>query len=163
MSRRTLLIVLFISLAVNLFLVGGVVGGLVVGQRLRHDRPPMTRMNQPVWAAAQALSPEQGKAYRTMLRSEGMEARTAIRQAREERMQAWRTLAAEPFDPALTKQRLAQVRSQEAETRGQIDGRIVDFAAGLTPSDRQKLATALAQPPARGRPEGRRSEPAPPR
>lgn len=156
MSRRTLLIVLFVSLAVNLFLVGGVIGGLVVGQRLRPDRPPMTRMNQPVWAAAQALSPEQGKAYRTMLRSEGMEARTAMRQAREERAQAWRTLAAEPFDPAVTKQRLAQVRAREAETRGQIDGRIVDFAAGLTPADRQKLATALAEPPVRGRPEGRR-------
>lgn len=157
MSRRTLLIVLFISLAVNLFLVGGVVGGLVVGQRLRPDRPPMARMNQPVWAAAQALSPEQSKAYRTMLRSEGMEARTAMRQAREERTQAWRTLGAEPFDPAVTKQRLAQVRSREAETRGQIDGRIVDFAAGLTPADRQKLAKALAEPPARDRTERRRS------
>ena len=39
----------------NLFLIGGVVGGLVVGQRLRSDRPPpMARMNQPVWAAAEA-------------------------------------------------------------------------------------------------------------
>ena len=62
MSRKTLLIVLFVSLAVNLFLVGGVIGGLVVGQRLRPDRPPMARMNQPVWAAAQTLDPEKAKA-----------------------------------------------------------------------------------------------------
>lgn len=147
MSRKTLLIVLFVSLAVNLFLVGGVIGGLVVGQRLRPDRPPMARMNQPVWAAAQVLSPEQARAYRTMLRGEGMEARTVMRESREARAQAWRTLGAEPFDPAMTKQRLAQVRDREAATRGEIDGRIVDFAASLTPPERQKLAAALADPP----------------
>ena len=158
MSRRTLLIVLFVSLAVNLFLVGGVVGGLVVGQRLRPDRPPMTRMNQPVWAAAQALSPEQAQAYRTMLRSQGPEARTVMRQSREERAQAWRTLSAEPFDPALTKQRLAQVRTREAEARGQIDGRIVDFAAGLTTAERQKFAKALAEPPRPRQPRRERAE-----
>ncbi|MES3030040.1 MAG: periplasmic heavy metal sensor [Pseudomonadota bacterium] len=147
MSRKTLLIVLVVSLAVNLFLVGGVIGGLVVGQRLRPDRPPMTRMNQPVWAAAQVLGPEQARAYRTMLRGEGMEARTVMRQTREARAQAWRTLGAEPFEPATTKQRLAEIRDREAATRGEIDGRIVDFAGGLTPTERRKLATALAEPP----------------
>jgi len=154
MSRKTLLIVLFVSLAVNLFLVGGVIGGLVVGQRLRPDRPPMARMNQPVWAAAQVLGPEQARAYRTMLRGEGMEARTVMRQTREARAQAWRTLGAEPFDPATTKQRLAEIRAREADTRGEIDGRIVDFAGGLAPAERQKLATALAEPPRMRHPQG---------
>ena len=41
MSRKTLLIVLFASLAVNLFLVGAVAGGLVVGQKVRAERPRM--------------------------------------------------------------------------------------------------------------------------
>ena len=156
MSRKTLLIVLFVSLAVNLFLVGGVIGGLVVGQRLRPDRPPMARMNQPVWAAAQTLDLEKAKAFRTMLRGQGMEARTTMRQTREARAQAWRTLGAEPFDPAVTKQRLADIRDREAGTRGEIDDRIVDFAAELTPVERNRLATALAEPPAaRGRDQER--------
>ena len=154
MSRKTLLIVLFVSLAVNLFLVGGVIGGLVVGQRLRPDRPPMSRMNQPVWAAAQVLGPEQARAYRTMLRGEGMEARTVMRETHEARAQAWRTLGAEPFDPAATRQRLAEIRAREADTRGEIDGRIVDFAGSLTSVERQKLATALAEPPRMRHPQG---------
>ncbi len=155
MSRRTQLIVLIVSLALNLFLIGGVLGGLVVGQRLRADRPPpMARMNQPVWAAAEALGPEQARAYRTMLRGEGMEARANMRQMREARTQAWGTLGAEPFDPALTKQQLAEIRSREAATRGEIDARIVDFAAGLTPGERQKLAKALTERPGRGQPRG---------
>ncbi|KRB48930.1 periplasmic heavy metal sensor [Phenylobacterium sp. Root700] len=154
MSRRTQ-IVLFVSLALNLFLIGGVVGGLVVGQRLRSDRPPpMARMNQPVWAAAEALSPEQARAYRTMLRGEGMEARANMRQMREARTQAWGTLGAEPFDPALSKHKLAEIRSREAATRGEIDARIVDFAAGLTPGERRKLAKALAERPGHGQPQG---------
>mgnify|MGYP001566395093 CR=1 FL=1 len=154
MSRRTQ-IVLFVSLALNLFLIGGVVGGLVVGQRLRSDRPPpMARMNQPVWAAAEALSPEQARAYRTMLRGEGMEARANMRQMREARTQAGGTLGAEPFDPALSKQKLAEIRSREAATRGEIDARIVDFAAGLTPGERRKLAKALTERSGHGQPPG---------
>ena len=44
----------------------------------------------------------------------------------------------------------------EAGSRGEIDDRIVDFAAALTPVERNRLATALAEPPAaRGRDQER--------
>ena len=147
MSRKTLLIVLFVSLAVNLFLVGALAGGLVVGQRLRAQRPPMMRVVQPVWRAGDVLPPEQARAYHEALRGHGPEIRQAMRQARSERADAWRGLAADPFEPAGVKQRLAQIRSEEAAVRGRLEDAIVDFAGGLPPAERRALADSLSQPP----------------
>ena len=151
MSRRTLLIVLVVSLAVNLFLVGAVAGGLVVGQKFRSERPQMSRGGggpvQPLWRAGDALPPPQAKAYREALRGAGPELRAAMREARAERAQTWRALAAEPFDAADAKQRLAQIRQREADARGQIEDRIVDYAADLSPADRAMLARGLTERP----------------
>lgn len=158
MSRRTLLIVLVVSLAVNLFLVGAVAGGLVVGQKFRGDRPPMGRGGapaQPLWRAGEALPPPQAKAYREALRGAGPELRAAMREARAERAQTWKALAAEPFDAAAAKQRLAQIRQREADARGQIEDRIVDYAADLSPADRALLARGLTERPRREGPPPR--------
>lgn len=158
MSRRTLLIVLFVSLAVNLFLVGALAGGLVIGQRMHGERPPpMQRgMAQPLWRAGDALPPESAMAYRQALRGAGPELRDAMRSARAERAEAWKSLAAEPFDPAATKRRLADIRGREADARGRIEERIVDYAAGLPAADRAALARGLTE-----RPHGDRGEPQP--
>lgn len=152
MSRKTLFVVLFASLAVNLFLVGALAGGFVVGQRFRADRPPMaSRPVQPLWRAADALPPEQAQAYRKALREEAPEMREAMRAARSARQDAWRSIGQAPFDPTATKRRLAEIRAQEASARGRIDDNVVDFAAGLPPADRAALARGLTESP-RGRP-----------
>ncbi|MDP3853371.1 periplasmic heavy metal sensor [Phenylobacterium sp.] len=157
MSRRTLAIILFVSLAMNVFLIGAVVGGLVVGQRFRHERPAMARSGPPLWAAANQLAPEQRRAYRQLLRGEAGEVRDGMRSVHEARTQAWRGLAAEPFDPAAAKRDLNAARLRETQIRAGVDGRIVDFAAKLPPSDRAALAEGLAQShPAQG--QGRRMQ-----
>ena len=147
MSRKSLLIVLFVSLALNLFLVGALAGGLVVGQRLRAEHPPMMSRGgpQPLWRAGDALPPPQARAYRGALNGEGQEMREAMRAARSARQEAWRSMAAEPFDPVAAKQRLAAIRAQEADARGQVEEGIVDFAAGLSPADRAILAKGLTE------------------
>lgn len=145
MSRRTLAIILFVSLAVNVFLVGAAVGGLVVGQRFRPERPAMARNGPPLWAAASQLAPEQRRAYRQLLRGEAGEVRDGMRAAHEARTRAWRGLAAEPFDPDAAKRDLNAARSRETQIRAGVDGRIVDFAAKLPPADRAALAEGLAQ------------------
>lgn len=157
MSRRTLLIVLFVSLAVNLFLVGAVAGGLVVGQKFRAERSQPMRMVQPVWRAGEVLPPEQARAYHEALRGHGLDVRQAMRQARTERLEAWRGLGDEPFEPARVKARLAQVRNEEAGARGRVEDAIVDFAAGLSPAERRALAESLSRPARHDRPhEARR-------
>lgn len=156
MSRKSLMIVLFVSLALNLFLVGTVAGGLVVGQRLRAAHPPAPRAGgPPLWRAADSLGPEQAGAYRAALRSGGPQMRDAMRQARAARQEAWRTLADEPFDEAAAKLRLASIRAQEAQARGMVDDRVVDFAAGLSPADRSTLVKGLTEPRGRGDRGGR--------
>lgn len=148
MSRKTLLIALFASLALNLFLVGAVAGGLVVGQKVRAERPHMAqRPNPPLWRAGDALPPDRAQAYRRALRDQSPEVREAMRAARAARMEAWRSIGQEPFDPAATKRRLAGIRAQEADARGQIEEDMIDFAAGLSPDERKVLAQGLTERP----------------
>jgi uncharacterized membrane protein len=150
MSRRVLIIVIFVSVALNLFLIGGLVGGLVVGERLRaQHRPPAMARGPALWTAANSLPPEQRRAYRRILRGEGGEVRSHMREARMARTEAWRMLGDERLDVALAKQRLAEARNREMQARGGVEDRIVDFAAGLSPQERAELARGLAEP-ARG-------------
>lgn len=147
MSRKTLLIALFGSLALNLFLVGTVAGGLVVGQKVRSERPPVAaqRPNPPLWRAGDALPPDQAQAYRRALRDQSPEVRESMRAARVARMEAWRTLGQEPFDPVAAKRRLAAIRAQEADARGRIEDDMVDFAAGLSLDERRILVRGLTE------------------
>lgn len=156
MSRKSLLIVLFISLALNLFLAGAVAGGLVVGQKVRGERPPMgQRPVQPLWRAGDSLPPDRAEAYRNALRQQSPDVREAMRSARSARMEAWRSIGQEPFDPAATKRRLADIRAQEANARGRIEDNMIAFAAGLSPADRAVLARGLTERPRGGPPQDR--------
>lgn len=165
MSRRALAIILFISLAVNVFLIGAVVGGLVVGQRIHHQRPAMVRGGQPLWAAANELPPEQRRAYRRLLRGEGGEMRARMAEVRAARGAAWRGLGAEPIDPAAVKRELNAARAREMAIRGGVEEHIVDFAAGLSPAERARLVDGLTRGPAepveRGQMRDRPREPRP--
>ena len=101
MSRKTLAIALFASLALNLFLVGAVAGGLVVGHRVRGgEHSTGMRAPPPVWRAGEVLSEDQAQAYRRALRDQSVEVREAMRAARTARMDTWRSIGKEPFDPA---------------------------------------------------------------
>ncbi len=164
MSRRTLAIILFASLAVNLFLIGAVIGGLVVGQRVHHQRPAMAHGGQPLWAAANQLPPEQRRAYRRLLRGEAGEVHSAMMQARAARAEAWRGLAADPIDPAAVKRDLNAARARELAIRNGIEARIVDFAVGLPPAERARLVEGLTRGPSddgRGRMHDRPMRPRP--
>lgn len=156
-SRRTLSIALFASLALNLFLIGAVAGGLVVGQRVRgDDRPPAGRGPPPLWRAADVLPPEQARAYREALRDQGRAAREEMHAVRAARLAAWRALGDEPFDAKAAKARLAGIRAEEAAARGRIEDGVVDFADRLSPADRAALARGLSAH--RGGPRGERRE-----
>lgn len=150
MSRKTLIVLLILSLAVNVFMIGAVVGGLVVGHKSRGDRPMMGRGGPPLWAAANDLSEAQRRDYRRLLRGEAGEVREGMRAARAARTQAWADLGAEPMDAAAVKASLDRARAAEMAARGEVEARIVDFAGRLPPKDRATLSEGL-----------RRSQPGP--
>ena len=162
MTNRKLLIALVASLALNLFLVGAVLGGLVIGERLSDGRRPGVR-GQPLIGAANDLPRETRQAFRHMLRAQAQDLGEDLRDSRQARAQAWRRLGADPADPAQVKLDLAQARAGELQARAIIDGAIVDFVAGLPAPERALLARGLAHGgPGMGdrlHSKGRRGEP----
>jgi len=152
-------IALFASLALNLFLVGAVAGGFVVGHRIRgggDERPSAGRGPPQLWRAGDGLPPDQARAYRVALRDQGRAAREEMHAVRAARLEAWRALGQEPFDAKAAKARLAAIRAEEADARGQIEDSVVDFAVQLSPADRAGLARGLTAH--RGGPPGERGE-----
>jgi uncharacterized membrane protein len=150
MTSRKLTIVLFVSLACNLFLVGAVVGGLVVGARFRAAPMMEGRSAAPVLRAADSLTPEQRRAYRQALRGEAMPMAGALREARLARQDAWRGLMREPFDEAQTIADLDRARAREMEARGAVERRVVHFAGTLSPEERVRFAEGLMRAGPRG-------------
>ncbi|MDP1616079.1 periplasmic heavy metal sensor [Phenylobacterium sp.] len=155
MSQRNLTIALFVSLAVNLFAIGAVVGGLVIGTRMAEGRESAMRPGPPpFFQAAESLSPERQDAYRQTIRGEAGQVRRKLTEAGRVRREAWSNLGDEPFDPAAVRRDLARAQAIEAEARSAVEGRVVDFAGELSLQERQAFAEALARPPSR---DGRRS------
>lgn len=150
MSQRNLTIALFVSLAVNLFAIGAVVGGLVIGVRMSEGRDNAMRPGPPpIFSAASALPEPRQDAYRQALRGEAREVRRALMRAGEARRAAWADIADEPYDAAAVRRALAEAQGMEAQARSRLENRIVDFAADLSMEERQALAQALARPPMR--------------
>jgi uncharacterized membrane protein len=150
MGRRGLLIALIVSVAVNLFAVGAVVGALVLGPRMH-----MVVRGPPFWTAAAELPPARREAYRKMLRSDAGEVREAMREARRARRDAWRSLGEPDSQPSAVAARLDHARQLEMRARSMVERRILDFAATLPPEERAILAEGLAKSGPRFRREGR--------
>ncbi|WP_304164084.1 periplasmic heavy metal sensor [Phenylobacterium aquaticum] len=144
MSPRNLTLALFLSLAVNLFVIGAVVGMFLIGHRL-HGVAEAPRRPQPLWAAADELPTEHRDAYRQLLQGQAMGVGLQIRQARKARRDAFAALGQEPLDPTGVSKRLADARTLEVQARGEVESRIVDFAASLPPAERAELAHGLVQ------------------
>jgi uncharacterized membrane protein len=150
MGRRGLLIALIVSLAVNLFAVGAVVGALFLGPRMH-----MAVRGPPFWTAAAELPPARRDAYRRMLRGDAGEVREAMRDARRARRDAWRSIGESDFRPQETAARLDHARRLEMQARSVVERRILDFAVTLPPDERAVLAEGLAKSGPRMRRVGR--------
>ncbi|MEZ6022873.1 MAG: periplasmic heavy metal sensor [Hyphomonadaceae bacterium] len=95
---RTLL---FVSLAVNLLVIGAVAGAMGAGVRLQRQAPDVvvTRMAGPR-AFLNALPEEMRPRMRQALAESWVETREARRAAAEARRQAYIAAASEPYDAA---------------------------------------------------------------
>ena len=135
---RAPVIALIASVALNLFLIAAI--GVVVFVGAGAGR----RIQQPVLRhAAQSLNPADRAGLLTMLRTQGRAARPANQRARALRLEGWSSLGDPTFDPAAAKTKLAEARNLNLATRGAVEDAVVDFAAGLPPSERAALGQAL--------------------
>lgn len=153
-SQRTLTLALVASVALNLFVIGAVVGVVVLGDRVREAANGAERPRQPLWRAADTLPPEHQRAYRQLLRGEAGRVGGQMRQARQARREAWDDLGGEPLDGPAISRRLTEARALEMTARGGVEDRIVAFAATLPPAERAELARGLAHSGPGGRRQG---------
>jgi len=155
MSRRGLLIALIVSLALNVFVLGGLAGALLMGVHPPGGPPPG---GPPRLAAmGEALSPAHRQAWEQTLKTAVGISRPKLQQARALRRQGWQALAANPADPAAALLSLNQSRLLEAQARGEMDQAVVGFVATLPADERGRLTDKLsrARPPGPGGGGGR--------
>jgi len=141
---RGLIVALVVSLALNLFLAGLIVGGVVVARRAAELRPPAMAQNRfPLWRAGDELPFPKRRAFRQVFRQAGLETRDDIRQSRAIRREAIAALEADAFDAKAVVGEMNRARQMDTAARGQVEARIMDFAATLTPEERKVLAEGL--------------------
>lgn len=147
MDRRALWIILFLSLALNVFVAGAFVGArLGRGPAEASEIGPGPRPRNAVLLAVRTLSPESQAAWReqgaALVPAGGPRTREARRLARE----AIAGLGQPDFQAEAALASLARARALEYEHRVAMDRRLVAFAASLPPAERAKFAEALARP-----------------
>lgn len=154
MSRRGLLIALIVSLAVNLFVLGGLAGAALMG--LPMQRPPQPGPPRLAVLGA-ALTPEQRPAWQATIRQAAENVGPKLRQARLLRDQAWRAMNEDKVDTQAVLAALSQSRGLEFQARSEMDRAVVGFTATLPVDERRKLGEALSRS-RHGPPPGRWSD-----
>ncbi|WGM40162.1 periplasmic heavy metal sensor [Caulobacter sp. NIBR1757] len=160
MKPRGLIVALVVSVAINLFLAGLIVGGVVVARRVAEARPVAAagQNRTPLWRAADELPFPKRRAFRQMFRQAGLETRDAIRQSRAIRREAIASMEAPDYNAAAVLEKMNRARQLDGQARSQVEAKILAFAATLTPDERELLAQGLRramagqlrEPPARG-------------
>lgn len=145
MTSRSLKIALGLSIALNLFVLGGAVaawmGWKAVEARVEDVRRP-PRGGQ-MMAALTEVDPETRAHVRQAMRASALAARPDFEEARTARREAVALVRVEPYNaPAVEA---AMQRSREAESRGRarLEAASVAILGSLEPDDRRALAPIL--------------------
>ena len=150
MTDRGLKIALVVSVALNIFVLGALAGGLIMGVRTLQDRP--NRDRPAVIDMVRTLDEADRAAAETRLRQTALAARADFDTARQARSEAIDLAGAETFDRHAVEVALERSRASETMGRQRLEGGLLDLMEGLEQQDRQRLAPGLAR---RGR-DGRR-------
>jgi uncharacterized membrane protein len=140
---RTLL---FLSVALNLLVIGSIAGAWGAGVRVQREVGDTVVARMPGSRAfLRALPPETREIMRGELsgsRSESRELRRAALQARRE---AFEAAATEPYDTERVRAAFARLREADQRAIGVFHDSIVDAFARLTPEQRRGAMEALAR------------------
>lgn len=142
MSPRSLKIALAVSMTLNVFVVGAVAGGLIVGGRVLQER---REARAPVYALARSLDAEERQRVTGALRATALASRDDFRAARAARREAVELAGAETFDRAAIEAALARSHRSEDASRQRLEAALLDLMADMSQAERQVLALALAR------------------
>lgn len=142
MNSRMTGALLAVSLAFNIFLVGAAVGGAFVW--FTHTQPKPEPPARGVFSAAQSLPQDKRDDFRKALRQARKSVAGRSKDGRKARENLARLLVQEPLDRAAIDARLEAIRDADDAVRARVEAAIIEFAATLTPAQREKLVKALA-------------------
>lgn len=136
MNRQTALVAaLLISVAINLLIVGVVLGRLGAP---RGEPPPAA------WAARE-LRPDTRNLVREQMRKQLPEVRPLRREMREAQRAVRMAATAEDFDPAMLRDAFARLREAGNSYQQFIHESLADVAASLPPPEREALVRAALE------------------
>ncbi|MCU1781284.1 periplasmic heavy metal sensor [Pseudomonas sp. 13B_2.1_Bac1] len=142
MTVRSLKPWLFVSVLLNVFLIGGVGGGLY--HWMASAKPAQVLVNQHGLRQAMIkLPPERRRELRQLLRQNSADSQPLIMAGREARMGVIKQMEAPTLDHEVLVAELAKAREADAALRALVDGTLAQFAGTLPQDERQKLVEAL--------------------
>ena len=134
------------SLMFNLFLAGCIAGGTWRWWASERSAAAVP-VAQPrgLRYAADELSPAQRKAFLLGLRNARRAEAASAAAARAGRQDVLRLLAAPEFDATALSAALAHTREADAAIRSRLEASVVEFAATLSPAEREKFASGMSR------------------
>jgi len=141
MNSRSVRVLVIVSVLLNVFLIGGIVGG---GYRwVAAQRSVAEQQARPLRFAADGLSQERQQQFADDLRQARRDSRTLAQDSREGRLDVAQVMAAPQFDPAALDAALARTRNADMALRIRVEQTIATFAASLSPEERVIFADGL--------------------
>ena len=142
MSLKSLKPWLLASVLLNVFLIGGVGGGLY--HWMASAKPAQAVVNQHGLRQAMIkLPPERRRELRQLLRHNRADSQPLIMAGREARMGVIKQLEAPTLDRDVLVAELAKAREADMALRALVDRTLAQFASTLPREERQKLVEAL--------------------
>lgn len=139
---RTLL---FISVALNLLVVGALAGAWTAGVRVARDTSDtaaVARLAGPR-AFLRALPPETRAIMREELGDSWTQTRDAREAAAQARREAFEAAAEEPYDGSRVRSAFGRVRAADQAVVGVFQNDVIEAFADLTPQQRREVLSAL--------------------
>lgn len=138
---RTLL---FLSLALNLLIVGAVAGAIGAGVRVARGAPGAAVDRMPgARAFLDALPPETRVKMRREMVESWAETRDLRLAALEARREAFVAMSAEPYDAARVRAAFVRLRAADQAVVGVFHDNVVEAFGELTPEERREALEAL--------------------
>lgn len=141
-SSKRLKTLLVVSLLINVFLIGGVVGGLY--QWSSHQRPTGTVVQHGLRQALAKLPDAQQHQLRRMLRETRLKNQPLIVASRQAHLDVIHRLQAPTLNREALDADLERARTADITLRTRVDETLADFAASLPADERETLAEAIA-------------------
>lgn len=137
---------LFVSLAVNLLLVGLIVGANLGEVRQQRDRAAMAVGRMPnMRVVLDALPPERADDVRTKVVDTWRQAKEERRGARQARIELMKTVGAQTYDANAVRAGFARVRDADARVAARFHDVVTDAMQEMTPAERREMLRRLAQ------------------